>query len=71
MQEENIITVVKTGDKTFAIQHEDGSLESVVNTTDWARVDAKTEEELHADALSDPDNPPLTEEELNAEWVRG
>jgi putative transcriptional regulator len=31
---------------------------------DWARIDAMTEEELTANALSDPDNPPLTEEEL-------
>lgn len=30
--------------------------------TDWARVDAMTEEELYANALSDPDNPPLTAE---------
>ncbi len=42
----------------------DGTTRPVSYTTDWARVDAKTEEELHADALSDPDNPPLTDEEL-------
>lgn len=30
----------------------------------WARLDAKTDEEIEAAALSDPDNPPLTEEEL-------
>ena len=29
---------------------------------DWSRLDAMTEEEKHAAALSDPDNPPLTEE---------
>ena len=29
-----------------------------------ARLDAMTEEEIHAAALADPDNPPLTEEEL-------
>lgn len=29
-----------------------------------ARLDAMTEEEIEANALSDPDNPPLTEEEL-------
>ena len=28
------------------------------------RLDAMTEEEMHAAALADPDNPPLTEEEL-------
>jgi putative transcriptional regulator len=32
--------------------------------TDWKRVDALTEEEVHAAALSDPDNPPLTKREL-------
>ena len=32
--------------------------------TDWALVDAKTEEEINAAALSDPDAQPLTETEL-------
>lgn len=32
--------------------------------TDWARVDAMTDEELHQNALDDPDNPPLTKEQL-------
>lgn len=31
---------------------------------DWSRLDAMTEEERHAAALNDPDNPPLTEEVL-------
>ena len=30
-----------------------------------ARLDAMTDEEIEANALSDPDNPPLTEGELN------
>jgi hypothetical protein len=30
--------------------------------TDWARVDAMTEEEIEQNALSDPDNQPLTDE---------
>jgi uncharacterized protein (DUF4415 family) len=34
--------------------------------TDWARIDAMTEEEIEANALSDPDNPPWTEEQLAA-----
>lgn len=34
--------------------------------TDWARVDALTEEELTKAALEDPDNPPLTEESFAA-----
>jgi uncharacterized protein (DUF4415 family) len=32
--------------------------------TDWKRVAAMTEEEIVANALSDPDNPPLTEAQL-------
>lgn len=32
--------------------------------TDLARLRSMTEEELTANALSDPDNPPLTKEEL-------
>jgi len=32
---------------------------------DWTRFDALTDEEIHTAALSDPDNPPLTEEDFN------
>ena len=32
--------------------------------TDWARLDAMTEEEAHQNALNDPDNPPLSDERL-------
>ena len=32
--------------------------------TDWARLKALSDEELHEAALADPDNPPLTEQEL-------
>jgi uncharacterized protein (DUF4415 family) len=43
--------------------------------TDWKRLDAMTEEEVHQAALSDKDNPPLTKEELKrmkpARWVNG
>jgi putative transcriptional regulator len=31
---------------------------------DWTRLDAMTDEEVHAAALSDPDAQPMTEEEL-------
>jgi uncharacterized protein (DUF4415 family) len=33
---------------------------------DWAKVDALTDEEATSNALSDPDNRPLTDEELAA-----
>ena len=32
--------------------------------TDWERVDSMTDEELTQNALDDPDNLPLTDEEL-------
>jgi len=35
---------------------------SLPSQTDWDRVDSMTDEELEANALSDPDNPPLSEE---------
>ncbi|HWE19719.1 MAG TPA: transcriptional regulator [Hyphomicrobiaceae bacterium] len=31
---------------------------------DWRRLDAMTDEEITAAALADPDNPPLSDEEL-------
>jgi putative transcriptional regulator len=31
---------------------------------DWSRLDAMTAAEKHAAAVSDPDNPPLTEEDM-------
>ncbi|MBY0431994.1 MAG: helix-turn-helix domain-containing protein [Rhodospirillales bacterium] len=34
--------------------------------TDWRRVNALSDEEVEAAALSDPDNPPLSEEQLAA-----
>ena len=35
-----------------------------VGRTDWARLRAMTEEEIERNAADDPDNPPLTSEEL-------
>ncbi|HYE48458.1 MAG TPA: helix-turn-helix domain-containing protein [Azospirillaceae bacterium] len=43
------------------------SLEEALKATqdfDFTELDARTDEELTAAALSDPDNPPLTDEEL-------
>ncbi len=36
--------------------------------TDWARVEAMTEEEVEANALADPDSAPETPEELAVAW---
>jgi putative transcriptional regulator len=43
----------------------DGSTRPFKSRTDWARLRAMTEEEIEANALSDPDNPPMSEEELS------
>lgn len=42
----------------------DGSTSPLASRTDWRRVEAMTEEEIEANALADPDNPPLTADEL-------
>ncbi|MCC6455265.1 MAG: helix-turn-helix domain-containing protein [Caldilineaceae bacterium] len=42
----------------------DGSTQPLQGKTDWAALEALTEEEITAAALSDPDNPPWIEEEL-------
>ncbi len=34
--------------------------------TDWPHLDAMTDEEAEANALSDPDNPPMTEEQMRS-----
>jgi hypothetical protein len=43
--------------------------EEAMASVDWARLDAMTDEEIEAAAASDPDNPPMTDEEL-AELTR-
>jgi putative transcriptional regulator len=42
----------------------DGSRHQVFGATNWERLAKMTEEEIEANALSDPDNPPMTDEEL-------
>jgi uncharacterized protein (DUF4415 family) len=44
----------------------DGTLIPLEDRSDWARVDAMTDEELTANAESDPDSRPYTDEE----WAR-
>ncbi len=36
-----------------------------MSETEWARLQAMTEEEIDQNALADPDNPPLTDEQLS------
>jgi uncharacterized protein (DUF4415 family) len=42
-------------DGTRIVEHPDGRLERTQGKTDWARVDALTEDELEAAIASDPD----------------
>jgi putative transcriptional regulator len=40
------------------------TVRKIAGKIDWSRLDAMTEAEKHAAALSDPDNRPLTEEDM-------
>jgi len=66
MSERDIVRVRKLADGTLLQVMSDGSTRPYESPTktDWARLEAMTEEEIEANALSDPDNPPLTDEEL-------
>jgi putative transcriptional regulator len=66
MSENDIVRVRKLADGTLLQEMPDGSTRPYVSPTktDWARLEAMTEEEIEANALSDPDNPPMTDEEL-------
>jgi len=59
-----MIRVQKGPDGKFVQIMPDGSTRPIYGRTDWARLDAMTEEEIEANALSDPDNPPISDEEL-------
>jgi putative transcriptional regulator len=64
MSEPNIIRARKLPDGTVVQVFPDGSIGPLADRTDWARLDAMTEEEIEANALADEDNPPITAEEL-------
>jgi putative transcriptional regulator len=64
MSESNIVRARSLPDGTVVQVMPDGSTRPIESRTDWARLDAMTEEEIEENALSDPDNPPLTDEEL-------
>ena len=65
MSESDIVKVRRLRDGTVVEELPDGTTRPIEDRTDWARLEAMTEEEIEANALSDPDNPPLTIEELN------
>jgi uncharacterized protein (DUF4415 family) len=64
MKHENIVRA-RFVDGVMYQEHPDGSLTPLPKgETDWAALNAKTEQQLLAEALSDPDALPLTDEEL-------
>jgi putative transcriptional regulator len=71
VSEENIVRARRLPDGTLVQVFPDGSTQPLKGRTDWARLAAMTEEEIEANALSDPDNPPATEEQLKfmRRWV--
>jgi uncharacterized protein (DUF4415 family) len=56
MEREHIVTfVADLDDQTYIVEHPDGRLERVKSQTDWARIDALTDDEIEAAARADPD----------------
>jgi uncharacterized protein (DUF4415 family) len=56
MSAEHIVRYVTAlPDGTHIIEHPDGRLERRRNETDWARVDATTDEEIEKSIAADPD----------------
>jgi putative transcriptional regulator len=53
----------RTSDGTLVQLLPDGTTRPLPDPTDWARVDAVTEEQVEAAALADPDARPMTPEE--------
>ena len=51
-------------DRTLVRVMPDGTTQPLPDRTDWARVDALTDDEIEAAAKADPDAQPLTEEQL-------
>jgi putative transcriptional regulator len=64
MSDENTIRARRTADGRLEQILPDGSTRPLVGQTDWAYLDAMTDEEAYQNALDDPDNPPRTTAEL-------
>ncbi len=64
MSEQDTIRARRRADGRLEQVLPDGTTRPLVGRTDWARLAAMTEEEIEANALADPDNPPLTPAEL-------
>lgn len=65
MSEEHMIRVRRNSDGTAQEMLPDGSTRPLESGTDWDYLSRMTEQEIEANALDDPDNPPMTREELS------
>ncbi len=64
MNDKSMIRARRLADGSIVQVLPDGSTHPFTQKSDWARVDAMSEEEVEANALSDPDNPPITAAQL-------
>src|SRR4051794_26225129 len=64
MIDDDTIRARRLADGTIVRVLKDGSTQPFASRTDWARVDAMTEDDVEANALSDTDNPPISSERL-------
>lgn len=64
MKKEDTVRVRRTTDGKFAKVLPDGDTKPLASKTDWSRLEAMSDEDIHAAAVSDPDAQPLTEEQL-------
>lgn len=64
MSKTTTIVAKRQGDGTLVQVLPDGTTKLLEDKTDWVRLRAMTDEEVHAAALSDPDAQPLTQERI-------
>ncbi len=64
MSDEQIVRARRTSDGTLEQILPDDSARPLAGKTDWAYLDAMTDEEAYQNALDDPDNPPRSTAEL-------
>ena len=64
MSERATVRARRRADGTIERVMADGTTRPLVSRTDWQRLAGMTDEEIEANARADPDNPPLTTDEL-------
>jgi uncharacterized protein (DUF4415 family) len=55
LKEDIVRLIARLDDGTSILEHSDGRLERSRSRTDWARLDAMTDEEVEASIANDPD----------------